>query len=429
MQAKIAILVTFLFYILRQFLFPKHLFSIISRYVAIFFLCLLAFTALFADFLSAEKPIYVVYNHKTYYPLFATQNDFDSLPNTRSGKQIWQNIADADWKHIPYEKAIWTLCPFDTKYPGKRKLQKPFSKEIIQNQTFIHYFGTDTQDIDVLASMIQGAKTSLSVGLGGLLLLSLIGLSLGGIAGYFGNTKLIFARGQQYGLFLGAFLGLFYGFYLFRFDIENAFTTQQVGQGILYLLRSFAIFFSLILFFAAVGKKMRFIPFLAKRKPIPIDTFITQLTDIQMSLPIMLLVVSLSLMLPRSIISLVLIIGFANYMGLARLVRSLTQQVRNLPYIEAAQALGFSQIRILWQHILPNILPTIITLMILNLADLILLEASFSFLNIGLPLDAVSWGKTLNQARSNPEAWWLFAFPALAIAATAASLKILGRQK
>lgn len=393
------------------------------------FLCLLVLTALFADFLCSEKPIYVVYKNKTYYPLFATQTAFDSLPNTRSGKQIWQNIADADWKHIPYEKATWTLCPFDTKYPGKQKLQKPFSKEIVQNQTFTHYLGTDVQDIDVFASMIQGAKTSLSVGVGGLLLLSFLGLSLGGMAGYFGDTKLIFTRGQQYGLLLGVFMGFFYGFYLFRFDIENAFVSQEIGQGLLYLLRSFSIFIAVILCFTWLGKKIGFIAFFAKRKAFPVDNIITQLTDIQMSLPIMLLVVSLSLMLPRSVISLILIIGFASYMGLARLVRSLTQQIRNLPYIEAAQALGFSQIRILWQHILPNILPTIITVMILNLADLILLEASFSFLNIGLPLDAVSWGKILNQARSNPEAWWLFAFPALTIAATAGALKILGRQR
>ncbi len=393
------------------------------------FLCLLAFTALFADFLCSEKPIYVVYKNKPYYPLFASQTVSDSLPNPRSGKMIWQNIADADWKHIQYEKAIWTLCPFSTKYPGNQKLRKPFSQQKIQNQVFTHYLGTDLQDIDVFASMIQGAKTSLSVGLGGLLLLSFLGLSLGGIAGYFGDTKLILARGQQYGLLLGTFMGFFYGFYLFRFDIENAFIAQAYGKGILYLLRSFGIFIAAILCFTWLGKKIGFIPFFAKRKAFAIDNYITQITDIQMSLPIMLLVVSLSLMLPRSIISLILIIGFSNYMGLARMVRSLTQQTRNLPYIEAAQALGLSQIRILWQHILPNILPTIRIIMILSLADLILLEASFSFLNIGLPLDVVSWGKILNQARNSPETWWLFAFPALTIAATAGSLKILGQQK
>ncbi len=404
-----------------------HSFSVLflARFVATVFLCLLVITALFADFLSSEKPVYIVYNNKSYYPLFASKTACDSLPNTRSGKQTWQSVAEADWKHIPYQKAIWTLCPFDTKYTGKLKLQPPFSHEKTENQVFTHYFGTDRQDIDVLASIIQGTKTSLSVGIGGLLLMAFLGIGLGGMAGYFGDTKWVLTRGQKYGIFMGIFLGFFYGFYIPRFNIEAAFLSQNVGQAMLYILVGIGILIGTIFLFAWIGKKMGFISFLNQKTAFPIDKFITQLTDIQMALPVILIVIALSLMLPRSLFSLILIIGFSYYMGIARLTRSLASQVRNLPYIEAAEALGLSQIRILTKHILPNVLPPLISILLLSLADLILLEAAFSFINIGLPIETVSWGKILNQARDSPDSWWLSVFPALMIAGTAGSLKIV----
>lgn len=412
--------------------FPYKL-SQVSRIFAIVFLCLLLIVAVFADYLSSEKPIYVHYQGKIYYPLFTAQTEFDSLPNPRSGKQTWQTITDADWKHISYQKAVWTFCPFDTKYTGKSKLQKPFSAETILIKTeshhFTHLLGTDIQDIDVLASLIKGARTSLWIGGGSLLLIAFVGLTLGGMAGYFGDTKWQMTRGQQYGIVLGILLGIFYGFYLLRYDISIAFSKENEWKGIAYLILGFFIFMGNIVFFAWLGKKMSFLPFLNQRKAFPLDSIITQITDIQMALPTILIVVSLSLMLPKSILSLIFIIGCSCYMGIARMARSLTSQIRNLPYIEAAEAIGMSQIRILWKHILPNVLPAISSILLLSMADLILLEAAFSFLNIGVPIEVVSWGKILNQARNEPTAWWLSLFPALMIAVTAGSLKILGTQK
>ena len=83
--------------------------------------------------------------------------------------------------------------------------------------------------------------------------------------------------------------------------------------------------------------------------------------------------------------------------------------------MQAAQSLGFSSIRTIFKHALPNALAPVFVSIAFGIASAILIESGLSFLGIGVPADMVTWGSQLNQGRSNLEAWWVIVFPGIAI--------------
>ena len=101
-------------------------------------------------------------------------------------------------------------------------------------------------------------------------------------------------------------------------------------------------------------------------------------------------------------------------------------QIRSLEYIQAAKVLGASPMRSLWRHALPNALGPVYVALSFGIAGAILVEASLSFLGIGMPADAASWGKLLRFARSTSSAWWLAVFPGMAIFLMVTIFNLLG---
>jgi len=111
----------------------------------------------------------------------------------------------------------------------------------------------------------------------------------------------------------------------------------------------------------------------------------------------------------------------------ARYVRAETMLLRSMPYIEAARGLGGSDRRILFAHILPNLLPTILILSSLTIAAAIIVEATLSFLGVGIRPPTPSWGGMLSTARRYlSTAWWLSTFPGLAITFVVLGFNLFG---
>ncbi|MDO9066213.1 MAG: ABC transporter permease, partial [Chloroflexota bacterium] len=123
--------------------------------------------------------------------------------------------------------------------------------------------------------------------------------------------------------------------------------------------------------------------------------------------------------------SLIIALAFNGWMVFTRMTRGLVLNFRNGPMVEAAQAIGVQPLTIMFRHILPNILPPLITLFVLEVARIILAEATMSFLGYGIQPPESSWGLMIGEGRTYfPMAWWLVMFPGVCIAATVWALNI-----
>jgi peptide/nickel transport system permease protein len=131
--------------------------------------------------------------------------------------------------------------------------------------------------------------------------------------------------------------------------------------------------------------------------------------------------------LPSPLSNLVLALAIGGWAGYARLVRAQVMSVRDLEYVDAARALGASGLRIFFRHILPNIVQPILVQAAIGMAGVILAEATLSFLGLGIPAPAPSWGSMLNDARLHLfDSPHLVLFPALAVAGAVLGFNFLG---
>ena len=121
-----------------------------------------------------------------------------------------------------------------------------------------------------------------------------------------------------------------------------------------------------------------------------------------------------------------LVLGLTGWMGIARLARGEVLRVRNIEYVTAAGALGFSSSRVIIRHVLPNALAPVLVAIAFGIASAILTEAGLSFLGFGVPPSVVTWGSMLNESRSAVYAWWMAVFPGLMIFLTVLSYNLVG---
>ena len=134
----------------------------------------------------------------------------------------------------------------------------------------------------------------------------------------------------------------------------------------------------------------------------------------------------LAIIAKPSIQSLILILAFLIWPTVARFSRAEMLKIREEDYIHSGKVLGLSDLRIIFKHALPNALAPIMVVVAFGISGAILLEATLSFLGLGLAFDEVSWGSLLSEARKNFKAWWLALFPGIAIFLTIASFNIIG---
>jgi peptide/nickel transport system permease protein len=158
-----------------------------------------------------------------------------------------------------------------------------------------------------------------------------------------------------------------------------------------------------------------------------VDAFFSQVFDIFLAFPSLLLAIGISAVMTPGLASAMLAITLVGWAGFARLVRGITLSLKEQTYVEASQALGASSARILYRHILPNALPLILVAGSLRVGGFILLEAALSFLGLGVQPPTPTWGSmiSLNRVYIN-SAPWMVIFPGLAISVTVISFNVLG---
>lgn len=147
-----------------------------------------------------------------------------------------------------------------------------------------------------------------------------------------------------------------------------------------------------------------------------VDLVLMRLTEIVMAFPTLLLAIALAAVLPPSPWMVILTLGLVGWTAIARICRATALKVREQEYIEAAQAVGASSLGIVIRHVLPNIAPTLFSLLTLKLADMFLLEAALSFLGLGIRPPTPSWGNMIQEGQLYfRDAPWLILAPGLAI--------------
>jgi peptide/nickel transport system permease protein len=235
------------------------------------------------------------------------------------------------------------LAPFDPTAPNLRVRLAPPAWAGGPEQ---HLLGTDHLGRDILSRLIYGSRIALLVGVAGVTLQALLGITLGILAGYFGGR---------------------------------------------------------------------------------LDVAISRLIDTLIAIPNTILYLTVLGVFGPSLVGLVLVIGFIGWTTFARVVRAETLSVRNREFVEAARALGQFTPIILLRHVLPAIMAPIIVVATLNVATVIILEASLSFLGFGVQPPTVTWGRMLADGRNYvATAWWLATFPGVFITFLCLSLIFLG---
>ncbi|HEU5096899.1 MAG TPA: ABC transporter permease [Reyranella sp.] len=158
------------------------------------------------------------------------------------------------------------------------------------------------------------------------------------------------------------------------------------------------------------------------------DLVTQRLMDIMQALPLLVMALAMAAALGPSLQNTIIAIAIPLVPNVARVVRSSTLSLREQPFIEAARAIGMSELRIAVRHVLPNTLAPLIVLGTAQLGSAILVEASLSFLGLGIPEPYPSWGRMLSESAAEyvRTAPWLVIFPGLAISLTVFGTNLLG---
>ena len=158
-----------------------------------------------------------------------------------------------------------------------------------------------------------------------------------------------------------------------------------------------------------------------------VGVVLMRLVDIQLCFPFTLLALFIAAVLGGSLGNVILIAGITSWVRYARLVRGEILSIKESEYIEAIRAEGGSDARIIFRHILPNVISSVIVIATLEMAKIVLMEASLSFLGYGVPITIPTWGRMLSEARanmvSNP---WQCILPGLCITLTVLGVNLLG---
>lgn len=380
------------------------------------FLFVIVIFGLSADFLANEKPLYCKIGGNTYFPVFkeyAVDLGLASWPQELATITEWKDPAQ-------YESVIWPPIPYSPPNLdfANRDYVGPFDEQRVPSARWKHWLGTDQLGRDVLSGMIHGARVAMLVGIVSMTIASIIGIFIGSLAGYFGDNRLKLTRITVILNLVFVVFALFYAVQVPKYADAGIFASILLG------LISFA---GVMVIANLIAIPLKKIPVLSERITIPMDILVSRFIEIFVSVPSLLLLLAIIAVMGKPNLFLVMaIIGLISWTGIARLIRGELLRVRSLEYIEAAQALGFSELRVIMRHAIPNALTSVLIAIAFGVASAILTEAFLSFLGIGVPAEQVTWGSMLSEARKEFDAWWLAIFPGLAIFFTVTIFNLIG---
>lgn len=401
---------------------------------ALWLMGFLLFLSVFRDVLANGRPLYCRIGGHSYWPglrsVFVAENDpyeaeaLHKLQGRPNQFEVWKDPANFDappvYAPIPFsagERSTLTVNAF----------ARPGANHNGLGARFVHWLGTDSDGRDVAATVVSGARIALMSGALAMLVALSIGLSLGMIAGFFGDDRLKVGVVQLVLLLFGILIAWFYGF------TARAYTLTVHGST-LEFWKSIGIFLLILLVFNRVGRGLQRFSGFSKRIFFPADLVVMRIAEVFASIPRLILVIVMAVALQgltkESIWLMIALIGAFGWTGVAKYVRAELLKVRALDYITAARGLGLSEWRVLWKHALPNTLRPIYISVAFGAGSAVLLESYLSFLGYGgSSFKGISWGSLfLNENSSaNPiETWWVTFFPGLMIFITVLSLNRIG---
>ncbi len=275
----------------------------------------------------------------------------------------------------------------------------------------IYLLGTDELGRDVFARMLQGAWVSLTVGFVAVGIAVGIGILLGGIAGYYGR-QYIQSGHIIFGLLLVAAIVLAYHRLLTAAAV--LLITAIAGWG----------------FTSRHARNVSTLPGYLKWMVLPtmqVDTLIMRAVDIMLCFPSFFLILTVVALLPPSIYNIMVIIGLTSWMGTTRFVRAEFLSLREQDFVAAARALGISDARIIFRHIMPNAVAPVLVSATLGIASAMLTEAGLSFLGFGVPPPHATWGNILSDGQAFIfDAPWLTFAPGVVILIVVLAFNLFG---
>jgi len=278
----------------------------------------------------------------------------------------------------------------------------------------VYILGTDDLGRDVFARMMQGSWVSLTVGFVAVGIAVIIGIILGGIAGYYGLLRIKFAH--------IIFCVVFFSSIIFFASRQKELALYSFGISLFFLVVS-GIFYFLSEKRLAKLKIMN----LLFIDTISIDTFIMRFVDIMLCFPSFFLILTVVAILPASIYNIMIVIGLTSWMGTTRFVRAEFLSLREQDFVSAAKAMGISDMSVIFRHMIPNAIAPVLVSATIGIAGAILTEAGLSFLGFGVPPPHATWGNVLSDGkRFLFDAPWLTYIPGLSILVIVLAFNLFG---
>jgi peptide/nickel transport system permease protein len=384
------------------------------------FFYVILFVGIFADFLANEKPLYCKINGETHFPVMR-QYLVDL------GLASWdEKFILKRWSEHEYESVIFPPITYSPTTIDKKNMNyiSPLAEQKIGKYMRGHYLGTDALGRDVASGMIHGTRTAMLVGIVSMSIATLIGILLGSLAGYFGDDRLKVSRIRIILNILALFVAFFFAFIVRGYSLADGINSSGLLVESGKTLGIFGLIFGVANLLVIPLKK---IGFLGKRVLISLDLLIMRFIEIVNSIPVLILILSIVAIIKKpSLMYVMIIIGAVSWTSIAMFIRSELLRVRRLEYIEAAQAFGYSEWRIILRHAIPNALTSVLITIAFGVASAILTESFLSFIGVGVPAEQVTWGSLLSESRDKFDAWWLAIFPGLAIFFTVTIFNLIG---
>jgi len=299
----------------------------------------------------------------------------------------------------------------------QEKLRPPLSEPRVEDLSLeeiptlgIYLLGTDDLGRDVFSRMLQGAWVAVTIGFVAVGIAVIIGICMGGIAGYFGRNPVRIDH-ILLAIFMSVGAGLLAGGVLVTGGV-----LLLIGCGYILLQRWWKKKYSAPPVFR-----------LLQTETLSIDTLIMRLVDIMLCFPVFFLILTVVALLPASMYNIMIVIGLTSWMGTTRFVRAELLSLREQDFVTAARALGVKDWRIIFRHMIPNAMAPVLVSATIGIANAILIEAGLSFLGFGVPPPHATWGNIISAGKDFIfDAPWLTFIPGFAILVVVLAFNLFG---